>query len=119
MNRWKKVAFGAIAAVALTVGIALPAQAADSVGTSCGGTVTTCVLTIKTHTTSGSVTINWHNTNATSTVKVTLFGPYNYTCTLEGTGTTKSKVCPSVPGGQMKVTVYKPLNKYAYFGAAW
>ncbi|UPL11207.1 hypothetical protein [Microbacterium sufflavum] len=65
------------------------------------------------------MTINWHNTNATTTLKVTLFGPYNYQCTLEGTGASGSKVCPSVPGGDMKLTVYKPLNKYAYYGAAW
>lgn len=119
MKRRNQVLLGLAAAAALAVGGSVPAQAAGSQGGFCGGTPTSCVLTIKTHTTAGNVTIEWHNTNATSTLKVTLFGPYNYECTLESTGVSQSKVCPSVPAGEMRLTMYKPSNKYAYYGASW
>jgi len=120
MTGWKKTVLGAAAAVLLVGGTAAPANAAGgSHGTYCGPTTATCQLVSSLHTTSGSVTIEWHNSDNPYEMILQLNGPNNYTCRLEGAGSSKSKICPSVPAGKMTLTMYKAKSYHAYFGASW
>lgn len=125
MKRIKMAAVATLVTVVLSCGVAAPALAADKHGGYCGyrsassSLDATCTLTVNTHTTAGSVTLQWHGLSGGS-MKLTMDGPNGYRCNLDtSSAAAQSRTCANVPAGTLKLRAHKQNNTTVYIGVAW
>lgn len=123
MRKTTKSILTAAAVVALTLGAAIPAEAAATSAKLCPstgrtGTDNTCVLTTGLHTTSGSVRIRFFN-NSGGTVALNLYSRDGFECQLISSGTSAEKWCSGIPAGTLKLYMVKYKNQTASMSVFW